>query len=184
MTVNHVDLHDNFKQNLLSEFENIPQNNPDGNNIDFTERSLTCWVQLQRKFECCGHTNYKNWITVNDITLSKNLTKHGLDSCSCQYKTEGKCTIVNTVVNISLVNKYVFAGSCYDHLMAELEFNSTFLRVYPPVLIVIQIVCFIIMSYFVNKIRNVNVIATYSAKDDKSAFSTDVISEKLDQCTL
>lgn len=144
------------------------------NDQDKEERieRLQCWMDIQMNFKCCGVDKYTDWISDPSAnrTIHPDIARGGLDSCTCGSnwrQKERKCIDTNVTIGAANTtsNFSLYTAPCYDELYTDIERQTNLIRLYCPILVIVQIVAFAFIFCFISKIRKANAIEIYGVAD-------------------
>lgn len=119
-----------------------------------------CWIDLQRKFKCCGATHFTDWETAASGGLaalnssSYAIYNRVLDSCLCTG--DATCDIFG--------NKTVFASSCHSNFATRMEQVFLIVRIVAVIIGFLQMGTFILFYYIMLKMQQQTAIDVYKIK--------------------
>ncbi|OWF42831.1 tetraspanin-4-like [Mizuhopecten yessoensis] len=143
------------------------------NDEEEQKEELECWTEVQKRFRCCGVDGYRDWIsdTSDTYNFSQSISTLALDSCRCELnwrEKERKCIEVNVTLGTNVSNYGVFASPCHDALYSAITTQTTLIRWFCPILVILQVVAFAFIFWFFSKVQKANAVEVYGVGNRKS----------------
>ncbi|KAF8567364.1 hypothetical protein P879_09158 [Paragonimus westermani] len=124
-----------------------------------------CWGRVQQKLECCGPTNYTDWLvynSTNQYDTLEDLPK----SCFCAHQPL-VCKKLNVIL---VVDRYLYTDGCTFFLTVRMQRHSVALIIIAPLCAMLVLVTF--LSDLIYTLRTAYLIVRHA---ENNAYPMDVV---------
>ncbi|KAF5404275.1 hypothetical protein PHET_02287 [Paragonimus heterotremus] len=129
-----------------------------------------CWVRVQHELECCGPTNYTDWLVYNSTSQYDKLEDLP-KSCFCSHQP----VVCNQSNVIQVVDRYLYTDGCTHFLTLRMQRHSIALIIIAPFCTILLFITF--LSDLIYTLRTAYMIVIYT---ENSACCVDAVKSEAD----